>query len=212
MSAKKLREELEFMGEFKRRVLAFYEARQPLLDMRRERDEMTMTFTVFHQEEFKRRSDEILPVLIRARENVARVIPEATAIVDRCDIPSQVKIFPPPTFGGLIQTLNIFEAVIEPELPHDFNLEPHMVFDVIDKTMWECERRLKTAGRLDVRGKAARLALGFISFLAAIFKSETDRAIVKWVIIIGLIAFVLRYALGIPLENIGKVVFSWLSK
>ncbi len=86
---------------------------------------------------------DLMSQLMAARREVGRRIHDVMEIIGRYPLPTVLKIFPPPMLGGYVSTLNIFQAFIDLQLPHDFELDPNKVFDLVDQAIWACERDLR---------------------------------------------------------------------
>src|SRR5690348_5253091 len=117
MSAEKLQPKLELLVEFRRRLSAFYEARQPLLDLRA--NAQNHFLQSWEEQEFRRRGEAYLPALNTARDRAAQLISEVTEIANSYVLPAELKVLPPPLIPGYAQSLNVFQAAIEPQLPFD---------------------------------------------------------------------------------------------
>ena len=126
------------MQEFRQRLFAFYQARQPLLDLKAKSQDM---FSQWDEEDLRRQGEGLLPALTEARDRVGQLMAEATEIANRYGMPTELQILPPPLIGGYGHTMNIFEAAIEFQLPFDFELEPRKVVDLVKQTTVRHERK-----------------------------------------------------------------------
>ena len=216
MSAEKLRSKLELMVDFRQRLAAFYEARQPLLDLKAKAQNHFLQSS--EEEDFRRRGESYLPALVTARDRVGQLISEATEIADSYVLPTELKILPPPLIPGYAQSLNVFQAAIEPQLPFDFELQPSKVLDLVNQTIWAIERDLKSEQDKALEeprptvAAAKKAGSGIAAAFRAIFRTETARAILKWIIIVGLGGLILRYVFGVKFEIIGKLLLDKVAK
>lgn len=198
------------MQEFRQRLLAFYQARQPLLDLKAKSQDM---FSQWDEEDLRRQGESLLPALTEARDRVGQLMAEATEIANRYGMPTELQILPPPMIGGYGHTMNIFEAAIEFQLPFDFELEPRKVVDLVKQTTWAVERDIKTAQESNLSvATAKRAGQGIASGFRSLFKTETDRVILKWIVFIGLCGLILRYVFGIKFEIIAKLLIDKVAK
>ena len=101
---------------------------------------MTTSWGTSTQTRLRQGVGDILARLQGSRTKVARRLADATRITDACGIPSQLKLLPPPLIGGYGHTLNIYQAALEEKLPFDFELPVQKVTDVVDQTIFACER------------------------------------------------------------------------
>lgn len=210
MSLEGLQRSRETMLDFRQRVSDYYEARQPLLDLK------AMVNDSYFQprggDVLRRNSESYLPALAKARDRVGQLIAEATKIADGYRQPTQIKILPPPLIPGYSRTYNIFQAAIEIELPFDFQLPQQQVFDLVKQTIWAIEREIREVQEKPPRklGVTETLAMkagsGIASGFKAVFKTETDRVILKWIVYVGLAGLVLRFVFGVKLEILAKLL------
>jgi predicted DNA-binding protein YlxM (UPF0122 family) len=73
----------------------------------------------------------IIETLSLTRENIAKHIDRVTAILDRYELPTVWKVYPPAAIGGVIQTYNTFEAFINLEIDKDARPTYLQVSDVV---------------------------------------------------------------------------------
>jgi len=204
------------MLEFRQRLADFYEARQPLLDLKtKANDPYSNPWGI---DELRRKSESYLPALGRARDRVAQLMVEATDISNGYNQPTELKILPPPLIGGYSQTFNIFEAAIAFDLPFDFELRPQQVFDSVNQTVWAIEREMRAEQEKPQPkpGTTATLATkagsAIESAFRAVFKTETDRVILKWIFYVGLAGLVLRFVFGVKFEVLTKLLVDKVTK
>ena len=148
------------------------------------------------------------------RTKVARRLADATSITDACGIPSQIKILPPPLIPGYSHTLNIYQAVLEEKLPFDFELPVQKVADVVDQTIFACERLVEDVSEQKINPPSplkrvpGAVSKGFGFF----FKTDFDRSLVKWLVVILLVGLILRFVFGLPLEKLGQIIYKLFEK
>jgi hypothetical protein len=65
------------------------------------------------------KQEEFLNSLGIGRQEIGRRPDEATEVLNRYGLPTVFKVYPPPAFGGLIRTLNVFQAFINLEMDQD---------------------------------------------------------------------------------------------
>ena len=90
---------------------------------------------------------DLLNQLMAERRDIAKHLHDVTEITGRYPLKTQLVIMPPRLIGGYTSTMNLFEAFIQPQLPHDFEMDPLPVYDVVDQAIWACERELKDASQ-----------------------------------------------------------------
>ena len=146
MKAEEAQENLQTIQAFRADLQEFL-AKQELLQLKAYADR---DYTMGHYDPnaVETKGRQIIARMYELRTKVSRRLAEATAITDACGIPSQIKILPPPLLGGYAHTLNIYQAVLEEQLPHDFDLPLQKVADVVEgQTMFACERMVNEARR-----------------------------------------------------------------
>ena len=84
--------------------------------------------------------------MMAERREIAKHLTEVKDITDRYPLRTELLITPPRLLGGQMSRLNLFEAFIQLQLPHDFVMDPIPVYDVVDQAIWACERQLKELG------------------------------------------------------------------
>ena len=152
------------------------------------------------------------------RTRVARRLADATSITDACGIPSQIKILPPPLLGGFTHTLNIYQAVLEEKLPYDFELPVQKVADVVDQTVFACERLVEEVKKQEITAPSSlekvpgAVSKGVSKGFGFFFKTDFDRSLVKWLVVILLVGSILRFVFGLPLEKIGEMIIKAIEK
>jgi hypothetical protein len=115
--------------------------------------------------------------------------------------------------GGYARKFNIYQAALEEELPFKYELPPMKLMDVLDQTIFASER-LVTEIQQEESNRPSPLVKvpgAVAKGISSIFKTETDKAILKWAIII-LVAVVILRLLGVPVQKVGELVASWLTK
>src|ERR1035437_906910 len=140
---------LQTMLDFRADLQDFLQAKREFLELKAYADRDYM-MGHFDQNAVETRGREIMGRLLEWRTKVARRLADATRITDACGIPSQIKILPPPLIGGYSHTLNIYQAVLEDTLPYDFDLPVQKVADVVDQTVFACERLLSEVKKQDI--------------------------------------------------------------
>jgi hypothetical protein len=196
---------LETMRDFRADLQEFLQAKRQFLELKAyaERD---YTMGHFDSNAVEARGREIMARVLEWRAKVARQLADATGITDACGIPSQIKILPPPLIGGYSPTLNIYQAVLEDALPYDYDLPLQKVADVVDQAVFACERLLSKAREQEIRPPSPLTKVpgavyrGFGFF----FKTDFDRSLVKWLVVILLVGLILRFVFGLPLEQLGQ--------
>ena len=212
MTVAEAQRRLEYITAFRQQMMAFLDAKREILELKSyaERD---YAMSHFDPNRVEAKGRELANRYYELRQTVARGIAEATEITHSFAIPSQIQIMPPRLIGGYSHTLNLYQAAIEEELPHHYELSPIKVMDVIDQTVFASERLIKEvseaeANKPSVISKApGAVGRGF----TAIFKTDTDKAIIKWAIIVLVLAAILRL-FGLPLNKVGGLIVQWFAK
>lgn len=211
MSLESVQKKLTLMMEFKHKLLEFYQAKQPLMKLHAQAQESFLH--QWEQDNLRQRGEALLPAIVAARDRVGRLIVEASEIASSYGIPTQLTILPAPLVGGYSQTLNIFEAAIEPQLPHDFELEPRKVIDIVNQTIWAIEQDVeKEQTAKPALNAAKRACSGLAAAFRAVFKTETDKVILKWIIYVALSGAILRYIFGVKFEILAKLLADKVAK
>lgn len=203
---------LECITAFRQQMMDLLEIKRELLELKAyaERDYM---MSHFDTAKVDTKGQALMQRYYDARMKVSRGIAEATEITDSFEIPSRIQILPPPMIGGYSREFNIYQAAIEDELPFKFDLPPLKVMDVIDQTLFASERFVSQvqeaeANKPSVLSKAPG-AVG--SAFSALFKTDTDKAILKWCIVVLFVVVILRL-LGIPVQKVGELILQWFGK
>jgi hypothetical protein len=212
MTVAEAQRRLANIADFRLRMQKFLEVRHELRELKdyAERDYM---MSHFDQGKVEAKGQDLLTRYFEARANVARCIAEATETTDSFRIPSQIQIPPPPLVGGYARAFNIYQAALEEELPFKYDLPPMKVMDVLDQTVFASERLVTQAQQEEANRPSPLVKVpGVLSKgILSIFKTETDKAILKWSVIVLLVVTILRLV-GMPVQKIGELVASWLTK
>jgi hypothetical protein len=204
---------LQTMLDFRADLQEFLQAKRQLLELKAYADRDHM-MGHFDSNAVETRGREIMERLLEWRTTVARRLADATGITDACGIPSQIKILPPPRIGGYSHTLNIYQAVLEDSLPYDYDLPLQKVADVVDQTVFACERLLSEVKRqeMDPPSPLAKVPGAVSRGFGFFFKTDFDRSLVKWLVVILLVGLILRYVFGLPLEQLGQIIYKLFEK
>ena len=201
------------MQEFRADLQQFLQAKRELKQLKEYADRDYM-MGHFDPTAVETKGHEILIRLQDWRMKVARRLAEATTITDACGIPSQIKILPPPLIPGYSQTLNIYQAALEETLPFDFELRVQKVADVVDQTVFASERLVQKARQLEIDPPSpmTRMPGAFSKGFGFFFKTDFDRSLVKWLIVILIVGLILRFVFGLPLEKLGQIIYKLFEK
>src|ERR1022692_4670648 len=107
MSVESVQKKLMLMMDFKRKLLEFYQARQPLMDLKATAQDGFLQ--PWEQEDLRKRGEALIPAIVAARDGVGRLIAEATEIATSYGAPTELTILPAPLIGGYSQTMNMFQ-------------------------------------------------------------------------------------------------------
>jgi hypothetical protein len=211
MEATAPQQQLELMKQFRNDMQQFLQAKGELRELSdyAERDRLMFHFD---PTTVQTRFDQIMPRYENARHAVARRIVEATAITDECGIASELTIQPPPAFGGRAYKFNLYQSAIEDSLPYDFELPTQKLGDVIDQTIFACERscqRLLEKQTTPIKDTLRKTPEGIRSIFGWFFPTDKQRATLGWIILIALAAFVLRFLFGVHIEQVGALLLKW---
>lgn len=204
------------MVDFRQRLAAFYEARRRFLDLKAKAQNHFLQSS--EEEDFRRRGESYLPALVTARDRVGQLISEATEIADSYVLPTELKIPTSASNCRICPELECFPSRNRASVAVDFELQPSKVFERVNQTIWAIERDLKAEQDkvLEVPGPtvaaAKKAASGIAAALRAIFRTETDRAILKWIILVGLGGLILRYVFGVKFEIISNLLLDKVAK
>ncbi len=201
------------MLDFRADLQEFLHAKRQFLELRAYANGDYMSGH-FDSNAVETRGREIMARLQEWRTKVARRLSDATGITDACGIPSQIKILPPPLIGGYSHTLNIYQAVLEDALPYDYDLPLQKVADVVDQTVFACERLLSKAKeqKIDPPSPLTKVPGAVYKGFGFFFKTDFDRSLVKWLVVILLVGLILRFVFGLPLEQLGQILYKLFEK
>lgn len=214
MTVEEAQENLQTIQAFRADLQEFLAAKQEFLQLKAYADRDYM-MGHYDPNGVETKGRQIIARMYDLRTKVSRRLAEATAITDACGIPSQIKILPPPLLGGYAHTLNIYQAVLEEQLPHDSNLPLQKVADVVDQTMFACERIVDEVRRqesIPAPSKLEKVPGAVSKGFGFFFKTDFDRSLVKWLVVILLVGLILRFVFGLPVEKIGEMIIKALEK
>jgi hypothetical protein len=92
------------------------------------------------------------------------------------------------------------------------------VADVVDQTVFACERlvedirKQEIAAPLPLEKVPGAVSKGVSKGLGFFFKTDFDRSLVKWLVVILLVGSILRFVFGLPLEKIGEMIIKAIEK
>jgi hypothetical protein len=203
---------LETIAAFRQQMMDFLDVKRELLELKAyaERD---YAMSHFDPNKMESKGQVLTQRYYDARMKISRGLAEATEITDDCGVPSQIQILPPPMIGGYARKFNLYQAAIEEQLPFDFELAPLKIMDVIDQTVFASERLVREIAQAEATKPSAlskapsAVGRGF----SAMFKTDTDKAIIKWAIIVLVLAAILRL-FGLPLNKVGELIVQWFAK
>jgi hypothetical protein len=212
MSSQTAKRNAEFMTNFKTSMQDFLKAKQMLKELKTF-VERSAGMGFYNENDVNSRGQELLSLYAEARQKVAKNITEATRVSDSVGIPTQLRILPPPLIGGYSRTLNVYQASIEEELPFDYEVPITQLGDIIDQTIWACERVAdeELAKEVNPPSTLTRVPGALRKGFSSIFKTDIDKAILKWVIIVLIVAVILRL-FGVRIDKIGELIASWFKK
>ena len=203
---------LDHITAFRQQMMEFLELKHKLSELKAyaERD---YAMSHYDPNQVESKGQELAQRYFDARMKISRGLAEATEITDACGIPSAIQILPPPLLGGYARKFNLYQAAIEEELPFNFELAPLKIMDVIDQTVFASERLVAKAqdGEFNKPSPLSKAPGAVGRGFSAIFKTDTDKAIIKWPIIILVVAAILRL-FGLPLNKVGELIVQWFAK
>ena len=201
------------MQEFRADLQEYLQAKHEFKELKEYADrEYMMGYFDVNAGEAKAR--EIVNRMQDWRAKVARRLVEATGISTECGIPTQLVIVAPPAIGGAYKhTLSLYNAAIQDELPYGYELPREKLADAVDQTIFACERQVTAAqeGELNPPSPLKKVPGAVGKGFGALFKTETDKAILKWAIIVLIVVIILRL-LGVPVQKIGEMLSGWFKK
>jgi len=157
---------------------------------------------------------EAIEVLAGSREEIAKRIDDVTVILAHYHLPYEWKVYPPPAFGGLIRSFNALQAFIDLEIEDSARPTLLQVTDLVSKAIWRCEKEIEQESnkKFDPVEKVAVASHVVGSLVGWFFPSEKQRAILGWLILVAFGCLILRYAFGLHVEEIGKLIVKWVFK
>jgi hypothetical protein len=140
-----------------------------------------------------------------ARQEIGRRSDEATELLNRYRLPTVLKVYPPPAFGGLIRTYNVFQAFISLEMEQDARPSLMELCDNIEKAIWRCEKEMqeRAAKGLDLSSKIGAVPRFFRPILGWLFPTEKHRVVLGWVIIVALVGSCCAISWGFTWKKLG---------
>jgi hypothetical protein len=140
-TGERLQADIDLLRDFRARLERFQSQRQNLQRLKDKVEGNWMMGMDLNAAENMQR--DLLSQLMGERQEIARRLHDVTEITGRYPLRTQLVIRPPALIGGYSSTMNLFEAFIQLQLPHDFQMDPIPVYDVVDQAIWSCERELR---------------------------------------------------------------------
>lgn len=197
----------ETVREFRAFIIRFANARAEAMELRRYFDQETGN----HRDPgVQPRHDRIVGHYGELRQEISSRLQVVTAICHHHSMPYELIITPPPMLGGYVQSMNVFQAFIELELPHGLEVPPQKVIDLLDQTIYSCENVARHAmenpsSKLKPVGGALSKTYEFL------FRSDSQKSALGWGVIALIVAGVLRL-LGFNLADTVKMLFDLWKK
>lgn len=113
--------------------------------------------------------------------------------------------------GGYSRRFNIYQAALEEELPFNFQLPVQKVADVVDQTIFACERAIESQSN-NVKETFRQTPKRIASVAGWFFPSAIQRVVFGWALMALIVGTVLRFVFGFHLEQIGQLVTKWAFK
>jgi hypothetical protein len=143
LTAERLQADINLLKDFRARLERFQSHRHNLKQLKDKVESNWMMGMDLNAAENIQK--DVLNQLMAERRDIAKHLHDVTEITGRYPLKTQLVIIPPRLIGGYTSTMNLFEAFIQLQLPHDFQMDPLPVYDVVDQAIWACERELKDA-------------------------------------------------------------------
>src|ERR1700674_859008 len=86
---------------------------------------------------------QIIQTLGPLRDNIGRNVDEVTTFLNRYDVPTIWKVYPPPAFGGLVKTYNAFQAFVDLEIDKEARPSLLQIEDLVSKGIWRAEKEIE---------------------------------------------------------------------
>lgn len=175
----------------------------------REMQEQARFHNPFDDSASRNRRNELTETLLNCRRNIMQRQDDVSKFLTSVGLPSEWHVSPMPAIGGPVEIYNIFDAFIA--ITGDIDPKPNLIHitDLLEKGKLACIRCLKEysenpPNRTMEKAKAVPKHIG--SAISWFFPTEKQRATLGWIVIATLILLILRYLLGIHLEEAGKLI------
>jgi len=177
--------------------------------------ERAVLFEPFQEPGTQSRKDKLVETTLRCRQNIMQRQEEVTRFLNSVRLPTQWHVTPAPAIGGPVEVYNIFDAFIA--ITGDVDPRPNLLHmtDLLEKAKMACGRLLQEYVEHPpnpIAQKVEMLPRYAGSILSWLFPTEKQRGVLGWVLIAGIVAFILRYAFGVHLDEIGKLLAKWFAK
>jgi hypothetical protein len=216
MSSSSTKDDITFLNEFKAILIDYFNSRLRLENFKNSArdnyeyfDGYTGNATPKYQEEAMR----LAAPYSAARERLAKNITRADALADKYEAPSVIRVQLPMLEGGGSFNVGIFQALLEP-LNLEGALTPQRIFDLISQMIGNAERAqdVEVTSALNPPGTIAKFPKAVAKGFNFFFNTDTDKSVIKWLVIVLLGGLILRFVFGLPLEKIGQMIIKAIEK
>jgi hypothetical protein len=144
LTAARLQADIDLLRDFRARLERFQSHRQKLQQLKQKVEGNWMMGMDLNAAENVQK--DLVNELMSERQEIGKRLHDVKEITDRYPLRTELVIMPPRLIGGYSSKMNLFEAFIQLQLPHDFQMDPIPVYDVVDQAIWACERELRDLG------------------------------------------------------------------